>query len=188
MMAGETLPPWGGATTWSERKTPGPLLTPTGTWWPQAQLGQDDRKRHMTGKTRRRAKDRPRVAERRREAGTLTGEAIRKHLLGLCVVLAPCSLCASRWLGRSQKAPGGEPSDGGGGDGRGPRSRAALLEPLPAPRPRGLHARRQPAAWQPRLPATRSPSTLAQRSAREPPHPCPNLSAVEWGSVSGPAS
>lgn len=158
---------------WSEGKTPGPLLTPTGTLVATGPAWARRQEKTWREKTRRRAKDRPRVAERRREAGTLTGEAIRKHLLGLCVVLASCSLCASRWLGRSQQAPGGEPSDGGGGDGRGPRSRAALLKLLPAPRPRGLHARRQPAAWQPRLPATRSPSTPAQRSAGSLPTPTP---------------
>lgn len=164
------------------RPTPHSHLHPGGH---RPSLGKTTGKDIWREKTRRRAKDRPRVAERRREPGTLTGEAIRKHLLGLRVVLASCSLCASRWLGHSQKAPGGEPSNGGGGDGRGPRSRAALLEPLPAPVCCGLHARRQPAAWQPHLPATRSPSTPAQRSAGEPAHPCPNLSAVEGGSASG---
>lgn len=152
---------------------PGPLLTPTctlvatGPAWARRQE-----------KTRRRAKDRPRVAERRREPGTLTGEAIRKHLLGLRVVLASCSLCASRWLGHSQKAPGGEPSNGGGGNGRGPRSRAALLESLPAPVSCGLHARRQPAAWQPHLPATRSPSTRLRGQPGSLPTPAPT--SVPW--------
>lgn len=114
-----------------------------------------------------------------REGGwALTGEAIRRHLLGLRVAGLLLPLCkqmagpqpeSSRWGARQRW----------GWQWEGSTLQGRLLEPLPAPGSCGLHARRQPAAWQPHLPAARSPSTAAQRSAGEPLHPCPNLSAVE---------
>ena len=161
---------------WSEGKTPGPLLTPTGTLVATGPAWARRQEKTWREKTRRSAKDRPRVAERRREPRRRRGgEDMRSS--ALCWLPA-AFVQADGWAAASKLPVGSPPTVGvvmGGVHAPGPP--CSNCSQLP-----GLVASMPDASLQPgslaSLPLVHHPPRLRGQRGASPPLPQPRRRGV----------